>query len=130
MSKLENLYQEYKEARVARRDATTEEEKEIAYKLLDEFDAKFDNTSRAFREVWRDYKNSMDSGYEYLDCDCPSNSALEYAKALKENGVEKFTYSSTWSGAINDAWEFQQAGYKLEGMTNTPKTAFVFRLTK
>lgn len=130
MTKFEKLYQEYAEARTARRNATTEEEKDVAYKLLDEFDAKFDNESRAFKEAWRDYRSSIESGYEYLNCEDTVRSAFDYATVLKENGIEKFTFSSTWSGSVNDAWEFQKAGYIVEGMTNIPKTAFVFILRK
>lgn len=130
MTKFEKLYQEYAEARTARRNATTEEEKDVAYKLLDEFGAKFDNKSRAFKEAWRDYRNSIESGYELLNCEDTVSSAFDYATVLKENGIEKFAFSSTWSGSVNDAWEFQKAGYIVEGMTNVPKIAFVFSLRK
>ncbi len=126
MTKFERLYQEYRDAYEARRNATTKEEKELAWEKMDEFDTKFDGESRAFIEAWRDYRNSMDMGYKYLDCENPSRDATEYAKVLKDNGIKKFTFSSTWSGAVEDAWKFQSAGYRIEGVTKAPKTAFVF----
>ena len=128
MTKFEEMYQEYREWRHARNTASTEEEKDRASEMRDAFDAKFDNTSRAFREAWADYRDSKDSGYALLNCENSPSVASEYAAVLRENGIEKFTFSSTWSGAVKDVWEFRLAGYELDGMTNVPKTAFVLKL--
>ena len=43
---------------------------------------------------------------------------------LRENGVEYFTFSSTWSSAVEIAWLFTQNGCTLEGLVevNSPYT--------
>ncbi len=68
----------------------------------------------------------MDIGYEHLDCENSPSNVTEYAEVLKENGIKKFTFSSTWSEAVEEAWKFKSAGYRIEGVTKTLKTAFVF----
>lgn len=35
---------------------------------------------------------------------------------LKDFGFECFTFSSTWSGALETAWEFTQSGCTMDGM--------------
>ena len=35
---------------------------------------------------------------------------------LREYGIEKFTFSSTWSSAVETAWLFTQNGCRLEGL--------------
>ncbi len=37
-------------------------------------------------------------------------------EAFRRHGIEKFTYSSGWSGAAKAAWQFIQHGCILEGM--------------
>lgn len=46
------------------------------------------------------------------------------AEAFRRHGIEKFTYSSCWSGAARAAWQFVQHGCVLEGMAeiNGPHT--------
>ena len=38
-------------------------------------------------------------------------------KTFREFGVTEFTFSSSWSSAIQVAWQFTQLGCKLKGMT-------------
>nr|DAH87899.1 MAG TPA: hypothetical protein [Caudoviricetes sp.] len=35
---------------------------------------------------------------------------------MKANGVKEFTFSGTYSGALETAWLFQQEGCTMEGM--------------
>lgn len=35
---------------------------------------------------------------------------------LRKNRIEYFTFSSTWSSAVNTAWLFKKNGCSLEGM--------------
>ena len=44
------------------------------------------------------------------------NEAPGLIAAMRENGIEKFTFSSGWSHAVETAWLFQEAGYALEGL--------------
>lgn len=45
------------------------------------------------------------------------NEVQSIIKTLRDNGIEKFTFSSTWSGAVKTAWLFTQNGCTLEGLT-------------
>ena len=46
---------------------------------------------------------------------------------LRENGIERFTFSSTWSSAVETAWLFQKAGCTLSGLIeiNSQHKAFM-----
>ncbi len=72
----------------------------------------------------------MDIGYERLDCENSPSNATENAEVLKENGIKKFTFSSTWSEAVEDACKFKSAGYRIEGVTKTLKQHLYFLKNK
>ena len=64
------------------------------------------------------YTEMKDRGNELIDL----NDVHDYQVAgvmtiLHLFGIQRFTFSSTWSSAVNAAWEITQHGYKLEGMT-------------
>ena len=67
--------------------------------------------------IWRDYETSRDCGNEYLDInDVVWDKDVEsLISCMREHGIEKFTFSSSWSSAVETAWLFQKAGCKLEG---------------
>ncbi|WP_406040089.1 hypothetical protein [Succinimonas sp.] len=44
------------------------------------------------------------------------NEAPGLIAAMRENGIEKFTFSSGWSRAVETAWLFQKNGCALEGL--------------
>ena len=40
---------------------------------------------------------------------------------MRENGIERFTFSSGWTDAVETAWLFQKAGCVLEGLVEINK---------
>ena len=73
------------------------------------------------REVCRlfnEYVVSRDSGNDYLDISevVWDNEAAKLIEAMRQNGIERFTFSSGWSHAIDTAWFFKEAGCTLEGL--------------
>ena len=68
--------------------------------------------------IWRDYETSRDCGNEYLDInDVVWDKDVEaLISCMRDNGIDHFTFSSTWSSAVETAWLFLQNGCTLEGL--------------
>ena len=68
--------------------------------------------------LYRLYSSQQDRGNGLIDIDengCTTmGGPAGCIKLLKEHGFEAFTFSSTWSSAIETAWAFQEAGCSLE----------------
>lgn len=68
--------------------------------------------------VYRLYKESCERGNHYIDIgdirDYRNEAAL--IRALREMGIDTFTFSSGWSSAAESAWAFVQNGCTVEGM--------------
>ncbi len=79
--------------------------------------------------LWRAYEASRDCGNEYIDLnDSISDEAVEDLIAcMRAYGFEAFTFSSTWSSAVETAWLFQKAGCTLAGLVeiNSQHKAFM-----
>ena len=79
-----------------------------------------------YARIYRLYSQARDRGNRYVDIsdDTDAESAGKMADAFRRHGIEKFTYSSCWSGAARAAWQFIQHGCILEGMLeiNGPHT--------
>ena len=77
-----------------------------------------DSLGKAAGRIWREYEISRDCGNEYLDInDVVWDKDVEsLISCMREHGIEKFTFSSSWSSATETAWLFQKAGCKLEGL--------------
>ena len=63
------------------------------------------------------YTEMKDRGNELIDL----NDVHDYQVAgvmtiLHLFGIQRFTFSSTWSSAISTVWEISKHGYKLDGM--------------
>lgn len=72
-----------------------------------------------FWRVFKLYENARERGNEHIDFheviwdkDVPA-----LIDRLRKAGIQKFTFSSTWSSTVKTAWLFLQNGCKLEGMT-------------
>ena len=70
------------------------------------------------QKIWAMYKNSQDNKNQYIDFSDAiwDNEVEQIIKTLKDNGIEYFTFSSTWSSAVKIAWLFKQNGCSLEGL--------------
>ena len=68
--------------------------------------------------IWREYEKARENGNELLDInDVVWDKDVEsLISCMREHGIEKFTFSSSWSSAVETAWLFQKAGCKLEGL--------------
>lgn len=82
-----------------------------------------------FWRVLQMYQDARKRGNEHIDLhdniwdkDVPA-----LIERLRKAGIERFTFSSTWSSTVETAWLFLQNGCKLEGMAeiNGTTTAFM-----
>ena len=81
-----------------------------------------------FWRVFQMYESAQDRGNEYIDLrdviwdkDVPA-----LIERLRKAGIQKFTFSSTWSSTVETAWLFIQNGCKVEGMTEINGTCQAF----
>lgn len=102
----------------AARDANDEAGKEKARADHKEFDNDLMQKGNSYCRLYDLYKLARDAGNEYIDFsdviwdkDVPTK-----IESLRELGIEKFTFSSTWSSAVETAWLFLQNGCTLEGL--------------
>ena len=65
-----------------------------------------------------DYDVSRDSGNEILNIreSINQNQVDEFISVLKDNGINEFTFSASSTEALENAYKFQEAGYKLQGI--------------
>lgn len=71
----------------------------------------------AFGDMMRLYSEMKQQGNSRLDLSGTYRKPEEVIKIFREFGVKEFTFSSTWSSAVQVAWQFTQLGCKLKGMT-------------
>lgn len=73
---------------------------------------------REYADAFRIYKNSRDNGNSRPNISEPyqTRDIPILIKAFRDNGITEFTYSSTWSSAVNVGWDFIQNGCELAGM--------------
>lgn len=78
-----------------------------------------------FWKVYQLFESAQERGNEYIDLrdniwdkDVPA-----LIDNLRKAGIQKFTFSSTWSNTVEPAWLFLQNGCKLEGMAKINGTS-------
>ena len=129
MNIFEEAYRGIQEAKSAYKAATDANGQDAARALYEQVTAKLNNLSGTELCIWRAYEASKDCGNEYLDLnDIISDDEVEGLVAcMKEYGIETFTFSSTWSHAVETAWRFQKAGCTLAGIVeiNSQHKAFM-----
>lgn len=64
------------------------------------------------------FKEQQERGNAYIDLhDVVNDSKVPvYVETLRKLGFKNFTFSSTWSGAVEVAWLFTQSGCSLKGL--------------
>ncbi|MCD8049771.1 MAG: L-rhamnose mutarotase [Clostridia bacterium] len=111
-------YRKFKVSDTEYHAAEDEESKEAARKKARELFAEIDAKGTTYARIYTLYAEAQERGNEYIDLH--DNIWDEHVKgvidALREYGVEKFTFSSGWSSAVETAWLFLQNGCTLEGM--------------
>lgn len=129
MNIFEEAYRGIQEAKKAYTAADNTAEQDAARALYKQATAKLDGLSSTEKRIWSAYETARDCGNEYLDLnDTIRDDAVEDLVAcMKEYGIEAFTFSSTWSGAVETAWLFQKAGCTLAGLIeiNSQQKAFM-----
>ena len=118
MNIFEEIYSGIQEAKKAYEAATNTAEQDAARNLYKKAAEKIDDLNGAEQHIWRAYEIAKDCGNEYIDLnDTIRDDAVEELVAcMKECGIEAFTFSSTWSSAVETAWHFQKAGCTLAGL--------------
>jgi predicted CopG family antitoxin len=71
----------------------------------------------AFGDMMRLYSDMKKHGNSHLDLSGTYREPEKILKTFREFGVTEFTFSSSWSSAIQVAWAFTQMGCTLKGMT-------------
>ncbi len=114
----EEVYEKIQEAKKAYDEATDKAGQDAARSLYKKATESLEGLSGTKQHLWRAYETARDCGNEYLDINDPvSDGAVEDLIAgMKELGIEAFTFSSTWSSAVETAWLFQKAGCALAGL--------------
>jgi len=71
-----------------------------------------------YNSLYRQYASAQERGNAYIDCDTViwDKDVEGFLSGLRKYGIEKFTFSSRWSSAVETAWLFQKNGCKLEGL--------------
>ena len=70
-----------------------------------------------FTAIYLEYKRARDNGNEELNFRHNVKKAGEYLECLKKNGIERFTFSESFGGNLDGAWEWQEAGCRVIGLT-------------
>lgn len=129
MNIFEEAYRGIQEAKRAYAAATNTAEQDAARAIYKQATAKLDGLSSIEQRIWNAYETAKDCGNEYIDLnDTIRDDAVEGLVAcMKEYGIEAFTFSSTWSSAVETAWLFQKAGCTLAGLIeiNSQHKAFM-----
>ena len=119
MKRFEEYYQ--REMELEEKYEAVKEDEAEAEKIRAEYKAMCDEINAEgdiFVAVHRLYKSMKDRGNTYIDIDEPymTRKVPELIAAFREYGIQFFTFSSTWSGAAETAWEFTKNGCTLSGM--------------
>lgn len=129
MNIFEEAYRGIQDAKKAYAVATREAEQDAARAIYKQATAKLDGLSSTEKRIWSAYETARDCGNEYLDLnDTIRDDEVENLVAcIKEYGIKAFTFSSTWSSAVETAWLFQKAGCTLAGLIeiNSQHKAFM-----
>ena len=110
MNIFEEAYRGIQEAKRAYATATNTAEQDAARAIYKQATAKLDGLSSTEQRIW--------SAYDEVE---------GLVACMKKYGIEAFTFSSTWSSAVETAWLFQKAGCTLAGLIeiNSQHKAFM-----
>ncbi len=98
--------------------AKDEAGKEAARQKVQELFAQIDAKGEGYVRIYKLYESAQERGNAYIDLnDCIWDKDVEgLIDSLRKNGIDHFTFSSTWSSAVETAWLFLQNGCTLEGL--------------
>ncbi|MCD7785749.1 MAG: hypothetical protein LUH18_09320 [Oscillospiraceae bacterium] len=116
---LERDYQTYKTYDKEFHMATDEEGKEEARAKVRKLYAEIQSRGTTYCDIFNLYKDAQEKGNKYIDVhdSLYDTDEKDLILGFKRYGIERFTFSSGWSRAVETAWLFIQNGCTLEGMT-------------
>ena len=83
----------------------------------------------AYAKIYGWYADAKNRKNDYIDLSDTiwDSQVANLIASLRDCGIEKFTFSSTWSSAVETAWLFQKAGCTLAGLIeiNSQHKAFM-----
>ena len=73
---------------------------------------------RAYARLYELYADARERGNDYIDLSeiYDYKDEAQLIADMREYGIEAFTFSSSWTQALESAWLFTQNGCTLEGM--------------
>ena len=102
------------------------EGQEAARNAYHELEEQIAGKGNPYARIYRLYSEAQERGNAYIDLNDTiwDDQVPALIGNLREYGIEKFTFSSTWSSAVETAWLFTQNGCTLEGLVevNSPYT--------
>ena len=124
MNKYKEFYNKQQELSKAYKATPTQETAEYCKTEIDTIWKEITSNGIAFTAIFNYYADSLSNGNKYLDIgrdvswekDVPA-----FLSVMRMEGIKQFTFSSSWSSAIEIAWCFQQHGCTLEGLTEVYK---------
>lgn len=114
----EEAYNGIEKLKKAYNEAESETEREKARVAYHELLKPLEEFGNMAGRLWREYEVSRDNGNELLDISETvwDKDVESLISCMREIGIERFTFSSTWSSSVETAWLFQQNGCRLEGL--------------
>lgn len=124
MNRFEEFYNRQQELSKTYKATPTRETAEYCKTEMDAIWKEITSKGIAFTAIFNYYADSLSNGNKYLDIgrdviwekDVPA-----FLSVMRMEGIKHFTFSSSWSSAIEIAWRFQQHGCTLEGLTEVYK---------
>lgn len=124
MNRFEEFYNRQQELSKAYKTTPTRETAEYCKTEMDAIWKEITSKGIAFTAIFNYYADSLSNGNKYLDIgrdviwekDVPA-----FLSVMRMEGIKHFTFSSSWSSAIEIAWCFQQHGCTIEGLTEVYK---------
>ena len=118
MKNLAEAFEKEQEIRKQYDEAKDEAGKEAARTTHKAWENSVAENGIDFWNVYRLYSDAKERGNEYIDLrDCIWDKDVPaLISNLRVQGIKRFTFSSSWSSAVETAWLFQQNGCTLEGL--------------
>ena len=108
----EETYTEITKLKKAYNETEREADREKARAAYHELLKPLEKFGSMAGRLWREYEISRDNGNDLLDInDTVWDKDVEsLVSCMRGIGIERFTFSSAWSSAVETAWLFQQKG--------------------
>lgn len=126
--KQKELFKAYDEARAEADEAVRAAKEADVVNEHGEFMAAIEEQGRIVVMLYDLYAKAQDVGNPYIDFAEPlkDEDIPEIVQTLDQYGEKAFTYSSSWSSAVETAWLFQANGCRVAGVVEIKSQHKVF----